>query len=144
MAKDRLIARRDAAQATLDRFGGVPFGYGHHDCARMVMFHLAQLGIAPKLPKAARYASALGARKALKRLGHDDLPAMIDAYGFERIAPASAIVGDLIALPAVDPMGAITIALGNGRVIGYHEDVLGAAVLQPAMTEAAWRVLPHV
>jgi hypothetical protein len=61
--------------------------------------------------------------------------------GLDRIAPAEAIVGDLLMLPGVDRLGGLAIALGNGRVVAYHEDVAAAAVLQPLQYLAAWRTL---
>lgn len=138
-----LIKRRDAAQATLDKFSGVPFHYGHQDCARMVTFHLHKLGVALAITKAGRYSSALGAQKALKRLGFAKLSEVLDAHGLERIAPAQAIVGDIIEMPGLEGPGALVVAMGNGRVLGYHENVIGAAVLQPIDMLAAWRSIPH-
>lgn len=143
MTQPAMIVRRDAAQATLDKFGGVAFGYGHHDCAQMVAFHLRKLGYRPKLTKAGRYSAALGATKALKRLGHETLAAAMDAHGFERIPPAATLVGDVMEMEGVDGPGALVVVLGNGRVLGYHEEAFGAAVLQPNEMMTAWRVPPR-
>ena len=56
-----LLQRVAAAQATLDRFKARPFRFGTNDCARMVAFHLKQLGLRVRLAKAGSYRSTLGA-----------------------------------------------------------------------------------
>ena len=47
-----MVRRRDAAQATLDRFRDRPLRFGAQDCVRLVAFHLRQLGHRPALAKA--------------------------------------------------------------------------------------------
>ena len=140
-AAPEMVARVAAAQATLDRFKDAPFALGKNDCARMVAFHLRKLGVAVKLAKAGSYSSALGGRRALKRLGFGSLAEAVDAHGLLRIPPAAAAVGDLLELPAEDSFGALGVALGNGRVLAYHQDATGAVVVQPLEYVAAWRVL---
>jgi hypothetical protein len=136
-----MVQRTAAAQATFDRFHGRAFAWGQADCARMVAFHLRKLGLTPRLAPAGSYRTALSARRALTRAGHDSLAAALDALGLERIAPAAALVGDVLALPGEDALGALVVALGNGRVLGWHPDAAGAEVLQPLAFDAAWRVL---
>ena len=135
-----LAIRRDAAQATLDRFKDKPFEFGRYDCARLLAFHLRQLGIRTTMAKAGRYSSPLGAKRALKRLGVETMAQLADSYGFERISPAAAVLGDLVELPSETDLGGLFIVLGNGRVLGYHENAVGAAVLQPIKMLTAWRV----
>jgi cell wall-associated NlpC family hydrolase len=60
-------------------------------------------------------------------------------WGLPRIAPAAALPGDLVQMPGDDTIGAMTIYVGNGRVLGYHEAVEGAVVMQPVEMVAAWR-----
>jgi len=44
-------------------------------------------------------------------------------------------------IPGEAPLdGALTIAVGNGRVLGFHEDVSVAEILQPVEFVTAWRV----
>ncbi len=136
-----MVRRVAAAQATLDRFKGRPFAFGRDDCARMAVFHLRQLGLKPKIAKAGSYSSLLGARRALARAGFASLAAAVDAQGLLRIPPAAAVVGDLLMLPGVDELGALVVAMGNGRVLGWHEDAAGATVMQPSDFVAAWGVL---
>lgn len=140
--RHEMVRRVDAAQATLDRFKDQPFRLGKNDCARMAAFHLRKLGYRPSLAKAGSYKTALSARAALKRAGYDSLAAALDGLGLERIAPASAVVGDIVEMEAGDAFGALAVAVGNGRVLGYHEDAPGAVVVQPLSIVVAWRVVP--
>lgn len=135
-----MLRRVAATQATVDRFKGRPFRFGTNDCARMVAFHLKRIGRPVRLAGAGSYRSLLGARRALRHLGHDTLAAALDAQGLSRIAPAAAVVGDIVELPGEPPFGALSVAVGNGRVLGYHEDTAGAEILQPTAFVAAWRV----
>ena len=77
----------------------------------------------------------------MRRSGHRDLVAAVDAFGLERIAPASALAGDIVALPTDDEVfgAALCVAVGNGRVLGFHEGV--CAVLEPKAFLAAWRAI---
>lgn len=141
MPRPTLLRRVEAAQTTVDRFKGRRFRFGTNDCARMVAFHLRQLGLSVRLAKAGSYRSRLGATRALRRLGHDSLAAALDGHGLLRIAPAAAVVGDIVELPGEPPFGALSVAVGNGRVLGYHQDCAGAEILQPTAFVAAWRTL---
>ena len=137
-----MIARRDAAQATLDRFKDQPFEWGRYDCAKMVAFHLRKLGHQIGISKAGSYSSALGAKRALNRLGWPNLShALDDVLHLERIAPAFLVTGDILQIPGEGPLDTMAIALGNGRAISYHEDEVGAVVVQPIIADivAAWR-----
>jgi hypothetical protein len=138
--KNILERRRDATQKTLDRFKGKALKFGKYDCARMASYHLRCLGRPVKVAKAGTYHSALGATRALKKLGYNNLAEVADAH-FPRIPPAAALVGDLIELESDSPLGCITVVLGNGRTIGWIEGQDVAVVLQPTEYKAAWRVL---
>nr|WP_274616087.1 hypothetical protein [Sphingomonas sp. ACRSK] len=135
------MRRQQAAQAAVDRFKGQPLTYGKNDCVRLAAFVLRKLGHRPQLAKAGTYSTALGAARALERAGFDSLASAVDGLGLPRIAPAAAWVGDLVLLPADGPFGgALSVAVGNGRVLGYHEAVEGADILQPVQYVTAWRV----
>lgn len=136
-----MVRRVAAAQATLDRFKDRPFAFGSDDCARMAVFHLRQLGFKPRIAKAGSYSTLLGARRALARAGFATLADAVDAQGLLRIPPAAAAVGDLLMVPGVDDLGALAVALGNGRVLMWHEDAIGACVCQPLEFVASWSVL---
>lgn len=139
-----MVARVDAAQATLDRFKDQPFQWGRYDCAKMVAFHLRKMGHQIGISKAGSYSSALGAKRALSRLGWPSLSYALDeVLHLERIAPAFIVTGDIIQMPSEGPIDALAIALGNGRAISYHEHEIGAVVVQPVIEKivTAWRIL---
>lgn len=138
---DPLVIRAQAAQAALDKWSKRPMRLGTSDCVRMAAAHLRKLGRKVVLPPSGSYRTVPGAMKALKVRGFETLADALDGQGLERIAPAAAIVGDILMLPGVDRLGALVVALGNGRVVGWHEDVAaGATVLQPVEYVAAWSV----
>jgi hypothetical protein len=137
-----LQKRVAAAQATKDQFYGKELKFGRGDCAQMIRSHARRIGKPIKeFARATPYTTLAGGLKALKRAGYDSLAALMDAH-FERIPPAAALPGDILELPGEGPPGALAVAMGNGRVLAYHQDAVGAAILQPTEYVAAWRVLP--
>lgn len=144
--------RQAAAQATVARFDGRPLAWGRDDCARMAAFHIKRLGHKVSLAKAGSYHSAAGAVRAIRRAGHASLAAAVDAHGLPRIAPARAMMGDLIGLradgapeadgPEAGGEGwvALMVCLGNGRALGFLEGRCG--VIQPLEIAIAWRASP--
>lgn len=143
-----MVRRVTAAQATLDRWKDVPFQWGKADCATMIAGHLRSLGLKLRIGKAGSYKTALSARAALKRAGFESVAAAMDAHGFVRIPPAAAVVGDILMLsgdPDDNALGfdALSVAMGNGRVLCWHPDAEGAVVCQPPpiMLVTAWAVL---
>lgn len=138
-----LERRVAAAQLLLDEFRDRPFSWKNQcHCVRICATHLRRMGYRPPLAKAGAYSSARGAVRALERSGYASLADALDALGLPRIPPASAVVGDIVELPGEAPFGAMTVAVGNGRVFGFHEDAAGATVMQPHLYVAAWRVEP--
>jgi hypothetical protein len=138
---DALIRKRNAAQATLDSWSKRPLRLGTSDCVRMIASHLRKLSYKVKLPPSGSYRTVASATKALRAAGFASVGDALDSLGLERIAPAAAVVGDIMELPAVDSLGGFAIALGNGRAVAYHEEVGGGAtVIQPLEYVAAWRV----
>jgi hypothetical protein len=135
-----LKLRQQATQATRDRFFGRPFAWGRDDCGKMTVFHLKALGLPFAAAKMGGYETAMGAKRALGRLGFKTLSEAADAQ-FPRIAPAAAMMGDLMLLPGNDAFGAFVIAVGNGRVLGWHEEAEGAVIMQPLRFETAWRLV---
>lgn len=150
MTTHPLVLRRDAAQSVIDAFRGQAFAWGKADCVRLAAAVLRALGHNPRLAKAGAYSTEGGARAALARTGFAGLAEAIDALGLERIAPAAALPGDIIALASdSDGWPALTVAIGNGRVLGFHGDPPVCHVLHPHLDQvgagvAAWRVDPKV
>lgn len=135
-----LVRRRDVTQATVDAWKGRKFKLGQADCVRLAADHLRRMGHKVRLPAKGSYATLLGAQRALAKRGYADLPAALDDLGLERIAPAAARLGDLIAIPSEHRIGCLMVAIGNGRALGFHEDIVGAEILQPVEYVGAWRV----
>ncbi len=136
-----MIRRQQTAQAAVDRFKGQPWELGKNDCVRLAAFVLRRMGHRPQLGKAGTYTTGTGALRALKRAGYDTLSSALDGLGLERVAPAAARVADIVMIPGEAPLdGALTIAVGNGRVLGFHEDIGTADILQPVEFLAAWRL----
>lgn len=126
--------------ATVRHFQGRAFRWGACDCARIAAWHLRQFGHSPQIAKAGSYKSALGAAAALKRMGYATLADAIDATGLPRITPAEAWVGDLVMGDSGDVFGALGIYLGNGAMLGFHEDAPGAVILRRVHLSTGWRV----
>lgn len=136
-----MIRRQQAAQAAVDRFKGQPWQLGKNDCVRMAAFVLRKMGHRPQMGKAGTYTTGAGAMRALQRAGFGSLAEALDSLGLERVAPAAARVADIIMIPGEAPLdGALTIAVGNGRVLGFHQDLGAAEILQPVEFIGAWRV----
>lgn len=131
----------------MDTFLGEPFKWGANDCARLAAFVLLRAGYKPNLSQFGDYRSDLSARRALKaRKMATVLDWMDSIKGLARITPAAALPGDLIAFPGVGGWDGLTVALGNGRVLGFTEtaDEGGCAIIDAKLENAvaAWSVLP--
>lgn len=132
-----LILRHQAVTSTITLFADRPLEYGRHDCARMVAHCLRAQGVRVPLASGGSYSSAVGAARALRRLNCGTLSDAIDRLGLPRIAPATALPGDPLALPAPDGAVALFIAVGNGRAFGYFDGKF--QIGQPHLFDAAWR-----
>lgn len=138
-----LIARQAITAETIRRWQGRAFAWGTADCVRLVLCHLKRCGARPAIGTAGTWRTALGAARALNRAGFANLGEALDILPLARIAPAAALIGDVVQLPSPDRFEALAIALGNGRVLAWIEghDDAGCTVLQPiAPPLAAWRV----
>lgn len=131
--------RAATAQKALDKFKGFAFRPGVRDCVKMSLFHLRNMGWT-LTGKKLEYRSIAAGEKLLKAYGWNTLADALDELGFERIPPAAAAVADIVEMQGEDGPGTLSIALGNGRVIGYHQDAAGAVVMQPDSPIAAWRI----
>lgn len=137
-----MVRRGEAAQATFDQFIGKPLRYGRFDCGKMVIAHLRRMGHRPRIGAKGTWKSLLGLRRFIESHGGSGA-ACLDGWGLRRIAPAQAVIGDLVELPGEPPFGAFALCVGNGRVLAWseHEVTAGTcAVLQPLQIVAAWRV----
>ncbi len=135
-----MIARRDAAQAAVDAFREAPLVWGKADCVRLCAMPARLLGHKVGLLKGGRYTTEVAAKRALAKAGFANLEKAADAL-FPQIAPAMALVADIVAVEGDGDWDlALMVALGNGRVLGFHEGF--CRVLQPLKPLKAWRVDP--
>lgn len=135
-----LERRALAVKNTQARFEGRPFDWRKSaTCIHLVRFHAAQMG--HDVPTVPRFRSALTAKRALAATGWQTLPALLDSM-FDRIPPAFARVGDVMALPGDGGFEAIVIRAGVNKWIGWHEDAAGCTVVSADMDAAigAWRL----
>lgn len=138
-----LPERVNLTQETINEFQGQDFKWGEYDCGLLAARHLDRLGI--KTPYhnedgeiAVSYRSESGAKKFLIKTGHRSMEAVIDGLGFERIAPASVLPGDLVALPGEGDWMALGVALSNGKALAFAFGVCQAGAASAC--EIAWRV----
>lgn len=139
----RRVDRVAAAQATKDKFDRQPLVWGRFDCGRMAAHIARGLGHKVRLSAFGQYSSEEGAKRALERAGFGfaGLAKAVDSYGWERVPPAAARPGDLIAFPIEGDWVALAMAVGGGRVLGLHEGSGCFRVVQPTFTagqSAAW------
>lgn len=117
-----LISRVTNTQTTIDNFLHSEFIWGQGDCGQLAGQHLENLGIATPLADAGNYRTERGAKLALCRLGASSMEDVVDGLGFERIAPASAIVGDIVGLPGGQddkPWTALGVHVGGAQIMAF-------------------------
>jgi hypothetical protein len=141
-----LLEKVAAAQATLADFNGRPLAWGTCDCAVLIVSHLTRFGRVIDLSPGGQYRTANGAVRAVRRAGYRDLGEAVDAQGLEQIAPAQAMASDILGWTTENRSTlALSIALGNGRILGFHNETLICCVQaaefdRPGLTCLAWRV----
>lgn len=142
-----LIERVKATQETIDTFVGLPFEWGVGDCGQLAGQHLEALGIETPLARVAGYTTEIGARRAIRKLDANSMEDVVDALGFERIAPAAALVGDLVGFPGGrdedHAWTALGVHTGGDRIIGFADpDGSGGACHwgPVSICTVAWRV----
>ncbi|NWK98680.1 hypothetical protein DM806_24055 [Sphingobium lactosutens] len=136
------LERRHAAlEATLARYRDKPFAWGKVDCAKVVAFHLKQLGYKVAISKAGSYSSALSATRALERLGYATLADMADGIGLTAIPYSRMLLGDIAEIEGDSPIGSVGLYAGNGNIFCFHEDHPGLVTLTPNAILRAWSVL---
>lgn len=117
-----LIRRVEIAQAAVDRFQLKPLVYGQADCWRLFAFVMAEAGWPEPVP-GLRYSSARGAAAAMRRHGHADLGAAIDARTtLRRVPVAMHLPADIVLMPSDDEMGALGVAVGAERALAFVAD----------------------
>lgn len=131
-----LVKRMKATQKTVDKFKGKVFKDGRTDCIQLVLLHARHMGRPVKVPK---YTDLKGAAAVLRDLGFKSLGEALDHH-FDRIRPDQVLLGDYVETPGQNGFSSLMVALGNGRALGFHEDIPHADILQPVMISGAWRI----
>lgn len=137
-----LRQRQKAVQACMDRFADKPFEPGVRDCGKLAAHVLHGMGRKAKLLNGWRGKSWGSAVRYIEAKGFGSLVELVDAMGLERIAPAAALPGDLIAMPT-DAEGfgcSLSVALDNGRVLGLNTATGLIEPMIPHIFVCAWRV----
>lgn len=137
-----LLERVTATQKTIDEFLDVEFQWGKFDCANLAATHVENFGFETVRGKARKYKTELGAKRAMHLLGCSSMEDFVDAYGFERIAPAATLPGDLVGFPGGaedDVWTALGVVIDAGeRLIGFAN---GVCMVGPTnVATVAWRV----
>ncbi|MGC4252427.1 MAG: hypothetical protein QM605_13455 [Sphingobium sp.] len=130
-----LERRRLATETTRAKYEGMALDFRTADCARMIRYHLIQMGHRP--PALPRYRSLTGAARALKETG--GIIATLDTF-LPRIAPARMLLGD-VAVGAGEGGEAGWICLGY-KFMGWHQDSATPVAMSIDLSHvtAAWRV----
>lgn len=131
-----LLDRIQATQKTVDAFKGRTFEDGKADCIQLVLRHARHMGRRIKVP---RYGDLKSAADTLRKLGFSTLGEAMDHH-FTRIEPARVLAGDFMEVPGENGFSSLMVAVGNGRCLGFHQDIPFADILQPVLISGAWRV----
>lgn len=137
------VRRERITRACMDRFNGKPLVPGRRDCATLAAHAMHKGGRKADLLTASKHTTWAGAVKYIRQQGCTSLAELMDACGLERIPPAAAWPGDIVALPSGDEEGfgcSLTVALDNGRVLGFNGETGRCEPHQPFEFVAAWRV----
>jgi hypothetical protein len=79
------------------------------------------------------------AADVLRRMGFSTLGEAMDAH-FKRIQPVEIMAGDIVESLGSNGFSGLMVAVGNGRTLGFHEDIPHCDILQPLIVSGAWRV----
>lgn len=141
MKRNVLTRRRDAAEACRKRFHEKPYQPGVRDCPILAAHALRQQGVKVPYLKGLRWKSEAEGLRALKALGFADLLEAMDGLGLPRIAPAMALIGDVVALPTSHQLGALGVYMGNGNVLAFTDHSPNAEIIVRPQMLCAWRVI---
>ncbi len=134
-----LIRRQHATNATMNRYRHKAFDWRTGiTCVHLARFHLKQMG--RKVPTVPRIRSEFAAVREMKARGWANVAEMLDSM-LERIPPAAMTLGDLAVTKSADGIGAILVAVGASKLIGWREDAEGMVILDVTLDEldGAWR-----
>jgi len=139
-----MLRRAAATQACMTLFAGQANDWqARRHCGRLAAQSMMRMGRSAKVINACRARSLRGVLAYLKRNNFASLVDLMDATGLERIAPAMARPGDIVALPSEPGDGfgcSLTVALADGRVLASNPLTGLFEPMTPHVFVAAWRV----
>jgi hypothetical protein len=127
----------EATQKTVDSFKGRRFEWGKADCVQMAITHICNLG--GKRIRVPDYGDIESGVRAMRALGFSFLSEALDKH-CTPIDPQNHLMGDFIELPGGSGFSSISVDVGNGRVLCFHESIDTCEILEPLMIMGAWRV----
>lgn len=136
-----LVRRRDATQQTLEAYRGVAFDPAQGvTCVHLLRDHLVNMG--HDYQEIPPFDTMIGAVRALKERGWDNMTDMLDSMLERHRAPAFMRVGDVAVAPGLDGIEAVLICAGPLKVFGWREDVDELAIIDVRLDAlvATWRV----
>jgi hypothetical protein len=136
-----LMERVAATQQTIDEFIEQPFQWGKFDCGILAFKHLENCGLKSPLSTLGKYTTERGAKKEIVKLKARNMEDIIDAMGFERIAPQSALPGDIVGYPGGEEgkeWTSLAISIGSGSAIAFANDLCLRGPIN--LATLAWRV----
>ena len=140
-----LVRRVEIAQSALDAFNERELVLGECDCVRLLAHVVRQVG-RPDPSEGLTWRTAAAAFRTLKRLGHADLSEAVEArVGLTRIPLAWHLPADLVFYPSECGMGALGVAVGQGRALAFAAlDGAPARAFAGGISPAlfAWRLEP--
>lgn len=131
-----LVKRVRATQKTVDVFKGRQFKPGKGDCIQLVLLHARHMGKKIVIP---RYGDWKSAAAALRQMGFKTLGEAMDHH-FSRIDPIRVLAGDYVEMPGSNGFSSLAVAVGNGRALGFQEEIPHADIIQPLLISGAWRI----
>lgn len=138
-----MIKRGKAVEDCMTRFAFKPVEPSVRDCGKLAAHAMHGMGRSAKLLNGWKGKTWASAIKYIRKEGFADLVELMDAaLPDRRIGPASALPGDIIALPAMDEgFGcSLAIALDNGRVLALNAESGLIEPMIPRMFVCAWRL----
>lgn len=119
-----LLARTQAVQKAVDTHYGKSIDWKQHDCLRLISTCLQALGHPSPLKEINNYSGEKTALIALRKSGFENLADALLSKGFQEIAPAEALAGDVVVIDAESPWTyALGLALGDGRLIAFANGI---------------------
>ena len=133
------IERAAATSATAAMFRNRPQDFAHGvTCIHLLRAQMTAFGYTP--PAIPHFSTPIGAKRALRKMGHRDLCSLLDEL-LPRIPAARMRVGDIVLGEGAGLFDAIGISAG-GKVLGWDED--GNGLFNITLTAApigAWALV---